>query len=197
MIYKLDLPKPSEQLIEMIQYHAQQSTINKDTVHWHQQIQNDENINCAYGDFFAKPDVTALAIKEFQPYFNKELGPLIAVITNPDKSRPASYPPHTDRVRTIAINYYIDLGGDNVETVLYSNYVSPDEKFGGKVLPYREAIVDKKYKFSTGEWYAMNSRQYHSVENIETTRCILTLSILATDFSYLTNLVSCTGIEPV
>lgn len=196
MIYKLDLPKPSEKLINSVMQYTKQSKVNLDTLKWHQSIQN-SNVNCAYGDFFTKPDVTALCRKEFQPYFTKLIFPTIGVITNTDKNRHASYPPHTDRARSIGINYYIDMGGENVQTVFYNKCDPPEEKTGGNVLPYETLSVDTQFKFLPNTWYAINTKQYHSVENIETTRCILSLSILDTDFSCLTNLVSSTRIEPV
>jgi hypothetical protein len=193
MIYMLDLPKPSKDLIDIAIHYAKKTEINMDTLRWHQSLQN-ESVNCAYGNFFINPEISELAIKEFQPFFKKPIKPIIGAIINTARDKPASYTPHTDRVRSIGINYYVESGGDNVQTVFYTKFRELNDP-GGKVLPYEGLTIDCQYKFSTDTWYAMNSTQYHSVENIETIRYIIGLSLHDTEFSELINLVPNTKVE--
>ena len=179
MIYTIQLPKPSDTLINLIKSIALARPINVESKKWHDSLQYNR-INCGAGDFFSNNIVTALSKKEFQSFFKREIHPTIGVIHNVDTSTTASYPPHTDRVRTLSINYYIELGGDNVTTVFYDKQDPINDLAGGNVLPYNEVVEQTKYMFDTNTWYLLNSRKFHSVENIKTSRIVFGLSFLHT-----------------
>jgi len=176
MIYNLNLPKPSNELIKLVTSVATNRPVNYESKRWHQTIQ-DTNVNCAAGEFFGDADVAALAKKELAPYINIDFSPAIGIIRNVESNGPACYPPHTDRVRTVAINYYIKSGGSNVKTFFYDQCNS--EK--GHVLPYSQLRKVDECCFDTDSWYVFDTTQYHSVENIESERIILTLSIKNTE----------------
>ena len=179
MIYTLQLPKPSDQLIKLIKLIALNRPINIESKKWHDDLQNNK-INCGAGDFFSDKIITDFTKKEFQHIFKKEIYPTIGIIHNLNSNNTASYPPHTDRVRTLSINYYIDLGGDNVSTIFYDKQDPTDDQVGGHVLPYNEVKAQSKYIFDTDTWYLLNSRKFHSVENIKTSRIVFGISFLNT-----------------
>ena len=196
MIYTLQLPKPSDDLINLVKSIALDRPINVSSRNWHSSIQGPD-INCAAGDFFSNDNITLMAKEEFQSLFNKRINATIGVIHNVNPLALASYPPHTDRVRTTSINFYIDLGGDNVSTVFYDRQDLISDTVGGNVLPYKEVSAQQEYFFKANTWYLMNSRNFHSVENIKTTRIIFGLSFLNTSVEELIKgLAESVGFEP-
>ena len=175
MIYVLQLPKPSDKLINLVKSVALSRPINVSSKNWHSSIQG-PNINCAAGDFFSDDNINILAKQEFQSLFKHNITATIGVIHNTNLLALASYPPHSDRVRTASINFYIELGGSNVKTIFYDKHDLVNDTVGGNVLPYKEVSAQQEYFFETDNWYLLNSRNFHSVENIETTRIIFGLS---------------------
>ena len=175
MIYTLQLPKPSNDLINLIKSIALDRPVNIISRNWHSSIQG-PNINCAAGDFFSDKKISSLAIQEFQPLFKYSIHATIGIIHNTNPLKSASYPPHTDKVRTASINFYIELGGNNVKTIFYDKKDLESEET--KILPYKDVSAQQEYVFDTDTWYLLNSRNFHSVENINTTRIIFGLSFI-------------------
>lgn len=198
MIYTLQLPKPSDNLINLVKSIALARPVNIRSSNWHSSIQG-PNINCAAGDFFSDKRVTLLAVQEFQPLFKHSIYAIIGVIHNINPISLASYPPHTDKVRTASINFYIELGGNNVKTIFYDKESVTD--IAGKnvdVLPYKDVSAQQEYLFDTDTWYLLNSRNFHSVENIKTTRIILGISFMDIGIEELVkSLAESIGIEPM
>jgi hypothetical protein len=176
MITEINLPKPSEKLINLIKQVAAERPTNFAGQASHVAIQN-PNINCAAGDFFDNPEVTKLTLSEYQRYFYNNITPLVGVLRNTNPDRPASYAPHSDRVRNVGINFYIDLGGENVSTVFYDKHDPADDLVGGHNARYEDLNKVSESVCNTEGWYVFDTRQYHSVENIETSRIMLTISL--------------------
>jgi len=171
MFNKLRLPKPSEQLVSLIRTLATARPIDDAVLAWHK-TQQPKDINCAAGDFFSDPSLAELALIEYKDFFNVEVYPIIGIMQNTEKT-PASYPPHSDKLRNVGINYYIELGGDDVPTVFYDKIDPISDKVGGHVLSYAVLpTITNQIVFKKNEWYMLPSRQYHSVENIETMRIV-------------------------
>jgi hypothetical protein len=176
MFTKLNLPKPSEQLSKIVLDIANSQPINHSMIDWHNKQQTSE-FNIVSGDFVYRPDLGERFMLEYSSV-NIPMSPLVGILRNTkDPSNLACYPIHCDRVRTIAINYYIDLGGSNVETSFYNEYNDPSDIVGGYVLPYSKHKPISKYQTDKDTWYFFNTKQYHSVENIETTRIILSCTM--------------------
>ncbi len=134
-------------------------------------------INCAAGDFFLDEQVTDLGRRQFQQYFPYKLFPGIGLIKNTSPDTLASYCPHTDKVRTVCINYYIEAGGQNVTTVFYDKEDLIDDLVGSHMAAYKDLNKIKEQYFNENIWYMFGTRRFHSVENIEGVRIILTLSL--------------------
>ena len=196
-IYTLRLPKPSDQLIDLVRTTALNRPTALESKKWHDSIQP-ETVNNVAGEFFqAEGKLAKLIVEEFQPLFKIRIIPTIGILRNTSLLHSGSYAPHTDKVRTLGVNYYIDLGGNNVSTIFYDKHAPDDDTIGGNVLSYSQVNVKTTYTFEVGPWYLLTSRRYHSVENIKTERIILGLSFINVNAATLIKcLVPTVGIEP-
>lgn len=176
MLYsKFDLPKPSDTLIELIKQAVADRPPALEAQRWHR-TQQPSDINPVAGEFFYDEAVGNQCRLEYQQYFSEPILPSIGVLKN-TTDVPACYPAHSDRVRIIHVNYYVDLGGDDVTTVFYDKVDPVDDEAGGYVLSHSDLPkVTGSIKFKSNQWYLFNSRNYHSVENITGTRYILGFS---------------------
>ena len=184
MFYKLFLPQPSQNLIDKVRERALLEPINYSSAKWHKEFQGG-TINCASGTFFTDETITKLVRLEFQKYFKKEIYPIIGILKNIDPLSSSAYPPHIDRSRSMAINYYIESGGDEVETVFYK-FKDPHRTFGEiKVAKYADIIPLTKVQFNSNTWYALDVTKIHSVENITAMRLMLALSFSKENINHL------------
>ena len=92
--------------------------------------------------------------------------------------------PHLDLRRRYALNYMLDLGGDNVRTVFYKEKGHPIERLHaagpeGKSYwaDYADLEVIDDVVLSTGVWVVLNAKVLHSVENMQGYRAMLTISV--------------------
>lgn len=94
-----------------------------------------------------------------------------------EKEHYYNIPPHSHTVRTLAINFYIDLGGSQARTYFYNrvnNTGDPIEKYGNWYL--REDVKPLSYFVADyNNWYVFPTWMPHSVENINSTRILLTI----------------------
>ena len=182
MLYKLNLPKPTIELETIAMDIAKSYTINYDSIEWHKKIQK-ENTNIVFGIFKNRDDLITQTRSEYQKFFTHKIYPTIGLLENINKndSHTGCYPPHSDRLRHVVLNYYVELGGENVVTTFYDKYDDPTDKVGGYVVKYGDLNIMNQYITKKGTWYNFNSRQYHSVENIEDRRIILSIAV-DTDF---------------
>ena len=71
---------------------------------------------------------------------------------------PSLYPKHRDDVRLSGVNYYLELGGDDVIT----NFYLPDSV---------------SFKAEKNRWYIFNACKEHEVLNISSTRIVLGMDL--------------------
>jgi hypothetical protein len=182
MIIIKNLPKPSESLISRSKELMETAPLELHLKSVHDSIQN-FTVNSISRQFVVDDEILNNLIDlEYQKYFKHKIVPSLAIIKNVE-DRIACWPPHSDRTRICALHFYIEEGGENVQTVFYDkldNYKSGPGT--GKIFPYKNLIIDKVYHATMNEWQAFNVRQVHSIENIETTRLILNLSFLDINF---------------
>lgn len=187
MLRHISLPKPSDTLTNLVKRHATIAPINHSSLSWHSTVQN-HKVNCVEGSFFKVPEVYSMAKDEYQQYFKVEITPIVGRLINTNPTSTASYPPHIDKSRSTAINFYIDEGGDNVETVFYQPYNSLNN-YPGKVLTYDDVQPIARYVLPKHAWYALDVRKFHSVENIKTIRIMLALSFYDVEFKNIDNIL--------
>ena len=178
MFTEINLPKPSQKLVDLIKTVVAERPTNFGGKAVHDAVQEAHRNNAA-GEFFTTKEIAELALSEYQSYFYNNVIPMIGLLRNTRTDMPAAYAPHSDRIRNVAINFYIDLGGSNVSTVFYDKCDPEDDLVGGYNAKYEDLTKAGEYFCNDSTWYVFNSRQYHSVENIETTRVMLSLSLIS------------------
>lgn len=168
MIYQLNLPQPSVELVAEITKIVNNTKLSADGKQWLDQQNSIDN--SAEHLFFTNDVVDRLVDQEFGNFFYQPIVALIGVMKN-THSECAKQPPHIDRGRALAINYYIELGGDQVETTFY-NITEEVNLAKSMNFTYQEVQNQKigSVIFNERSWYAFNVCQCHSVENIKTTR---------------------------
>lgn len=130
---------------------------------------HDNTVNSVNHNYVTTPELDEDIKELYGSYFNEPIVSMIGVQRNVT-NKLACTPVHCDRARSVAINYYIDLGGDSVETCFYDYKRSDDSPITATNLRYNQVRRLETYEFEKDVWYAFNVQQSHSVENIETTR---------------------------
>jgi len=177
MITLLDLPQPSNQLKDLILSVANSAPLELDLKKKHDTIQNFTKNSVSRKFIEDNEELNSLACQEFAPLFEEKILPAVGIVKNITGDKFACWPPHSDRVRIFALNYYLQEGGENVETVTYKYLDNHNAGIGtGRIYKYDELEEDERFRLKMESWYALSVRQAHSVENIETTRIIFTLS---------------------
>ena len=93
--------------------------------------------------------------------------------------------PHIDTKRKYLLSYYIELGGSNVRTVWYKEKGQTVDRthslgpsgVGYWVENYKDLEEIDSVNMQTGIWYLMNPKIIHSVENIESNRTFIAVSL--------------------
>ena len=90
----------------------------------------------------------------------------------------SSIAPHIDEIRQYALNYLLDTGGD-VELLFYELKNPEDEKWvhPQMFIPYEKLEVKEVNKVPVDVWHTLPTNKIHSVENIDSTRRRISLSI--------------------
>lgn len=89
--------------------------------------------------------------------------------------------PHIDEMRSFAYNYVIDTGGET-STCFWTpkTEFSHLKAYAQTVFPYDRLDLLEEVKIERGRWHRLDTRQIHSVENLDPAkkRISLSLSIL-------------------
>jgi hypothetical protein len=174
-VAKLNLPPVEPELaVELISY-LKQVPLDLDKKRWLDEFHN-HSINSAAHNFFFAPDHWQTRIKNlYQSYFDHEITVAFGIMKNV-QDQPACLPPHSDRARGLAINYYLELGGSSVTTLIYDKVISTNLDQATNMLydDIGPALDQQQFDCT---WYAYNVNQVHSVENILNERYILILML--------------------
>jgi hypothetical protein len=95
-----------------------------------------------------------------------------------------SLAPHVDASRNFVIQYLLDLGGDNVETVWYrekeKDILRPDLRSNfdpeKTINNYSQVEEIDRTRFPSNQWVCLNANILHSVENVERPRIAIQIS---------------------
>ena len=98
---------------------------------------------------------------------------------------PSVTPPHCDRNRRVAINYLLNLGGDDVVTTFYHQTRKTNDLSRGENLLYQHVTELETHRIPSKQWHAFDPQRYHSVENITERRYYVSL-IPTYNFPYQT-----------
>jgi hypothetical protein len=172
-IYQLDLPTPNQQLLELVNKFVSTVELDSSSKEWLDQFHHNK-INSALHRFATDQEITDSIKDQYSKFFpDFEFRSIIGIMKSANGS-PACQPPHIDRRRALAINYYIDLGGDQVTTSFYdfNDEVHPDASSNFQYTDFKKL---GHCVFEKNQWYAYNVSQCHSVENITGTRYFLSI----------------------
>jgi hypothetical protein len=179
-----NLPHPNPEILKFILRYMNEAK-NKFEIDYQSTLteiyQNKENI--ILGANIRNETVTAMVQEQYQKYFDCPISSCFDyfINTNPEQGV-ACLPPHVHHVRTLALNYFFDIGGTDVRTCFYSRKIVdlfPKEKWGGYLS--REDVTPYKYMITeNNKWYAHPILVPHSVENVLTSRIFLAIQFVPT-----------------
>ena len=173
-VIQIDLPDPSTHLLKIVQEYADSYLCDPDKKRWLDEFY-DNKINSVLHHFDSPEFLTELIREEFQHIFPKhKIGGMLGIMKN-IKNIPACLPPHCDRSRAVGLNYFITLGGNNVQTVFYDR-VEPIVGVATNLL-YSDVTPIEQHVFEKS-WYCYNVNRCHSVENIESTRLFIAIRLV-------------------
>jgi hypothetical protein len=177
MITELCIPKPSPELLQNVYRVAEAAELELPLKAMHDKIQNYTRNSVSRKFIENDAEIARLAAIEYAPLFDEKIIPAVGIVKNIQTEKYACWPPHADRVRIFALNFYVEPGGENVRTIMYDRhsnfYPGPGT---GEIYQYESLKVEAEFQLKNREWYALSVRQAHSVEDIESTRIIFTLS---------------------
>lgn len=180
---ELNLPVPSNNLLNYIKNFSLIFPINEINISRKEKFEDyNFNLNIAMASHPTTDILHELVANEYGTFFslhNTEFKVNCLLMQNYGTEL-CCVPPHTDIGRTVAINYVIVNGGTDVETTFYNQY-SDDP--AGVTASYANLEKVNGYKLNDHKWYSFDARQYHSVDKIQDTRLVLSISIW--DHSFL------------
>jgi len=185
MISLLNLPKPSDNLMSMIVSHLDTLQFSNGSKKYYDLTQ-DGKVNCSEGQIFECPStITKQMYREFYPHIRMKFLPTVGIFKNTDPTKLAYLPPHIDATRKLVLNYVISEGGKNTLTSMYKmNCSKPTLPRDIQMISYENLDLSFSVKTLKNNWYATDVQNYHSVDNIETQRIILTISFNDINYSY-------------
>lgn len=171
---RLNLPGPSSDLLA-----ALSSTIDQELPNYTPGY-NYLRPNVADGAYFGK-DVIDVGKKEYQHLFDEDIN-IFAMMIRPEPWVVTStdyitsyYRPHSDAHRKLGLNYILESGGEHVTTTMYTKVDNSDSQLAS-VCDYEDVTPLRSYKLQENVWYGLEANRYHSVDNIQTPRLLLTIS---------------------
>jgi hypothetical protein len=173
VIYELNLPQPTAQLEQALRKFAATIKTDPDDKPWLEASQEQE-VNGVDAAFVRAETLEPLVREQYGQFFpDTDIMALVGIMRNLE-SHPACLPPHVDQTRALAINYYIDLGGDHVTTSFYDRVeqVSVDRAYNFR---YKDLNKVGEFCFAANKWYAFSTDRGHSVEGIETQRLMFAI----------------------
>jgi hypothetical protein len=86
--------------------------------------------------------------------------------------------PHIDEMRSFAYNYVIERGGDT-STCFWKPKpeYSHLKAYAQTVFPYNRLDLIEEIKIEKGRWHRLDTRQIHSVENLDPSKKRISLSL--------------------
>jgi len=170
-IVELLLPPLPSEIKTKVRLISNKLAHNDDSREWVDKFHN-YTVNSVNHAYIWSPELDDYISDVYQQYFNEPIKSMIGIQRNVNSDLGCT-PPHCDRARNIAINYYIDLGGENVLTNLYNNLKNTEDLTSSVNFKYEEVELIESNKLAKDTWYGFNVQQCHSVENIETLRIFL------------------------
>lgn len=141
------------------------------------------NLNSAFVYAVFNQEIHDKFMEQYKDIFNGyDVKLYLAVFKNinPENGL-AFFQAHTDTKRDIVLNFVIDAGGSNVLTNFY-NSTKPIVERDLLGLD-SDLVLEKTVKFNQDTWVVMDTSIFHSVDNIEGTRLVLSVQINDLDYA--------------
>lgn len=172
---KLNLPEPSSELLTALSAMMDQELP--------EYVPGYEYLRPGVADgFYFISSVSDIGKKQFQPLFDEDIhlfGMMIIPypwnLTEGTEYVSSYYRPHCDANRTFGLNYILNSGGDNVTTTMYAE-VDDSKSMKAKVCEYEDVTSIRSYLLQEKIWYGLDAMRYHSVDNIQRPRLLLSIS---------------------
>jgi hypothetical protein len=181
---KINLPPPASTIIDFIR-NISVRTNNEENYQksksFHQQ--NNPTKICAGCFYQQEIGLSYLVKNQFQHVFEEDFVVQLLRFRNFSQPETAVYPPHTDVGKLLNLNYVIDTGGNNVQTIFYDKQEEGPNKLLGQIERYENLTPIKHFIANPGEWHAIDVKRFHSLDNIVDTRTILCLGFNSISFS--------------
>jgi len=174
-IYQLNLPHPSADFLRTVEQIVHSTQLDHAGKLWLDQQNNTDN--SAEHLFFNHAQVDQLVQDEFGKFFSMPISGVVGIMKNTSNSM-ANHPPHIDRGRSLAINYYISTGGPTVTTTFYDR-VDQSNLDQSKNFTYAQ-MQDRclgSVQFKAHSWYAYDVCRCHSIEGIIDIRYFISILI--------------------
>lgn len=183
MLKTINLPKLQDDILQFITEMTNTDISRKqyklhgsDGDWWSDHLKSERNMVKTVS--LISPVLTSMLRAQYGSLFkNHILNPFVLISENTNPSSPGYLAPHTDQRSMIAINYCLHRGGDNA---MFSVYNEREENYEVRtvVKDWTDLTILQQYQVKTGDWYSLDTKRFHSVENIETTRIILSMRLM-------------------
>jgi len=180
MHVKLNLPPPSNAVIEQIKAWANSVQFDPSKKQWLEQFHNGAITAPLHLLGVKDKIISEQMILEFQKFFPKHTITSTVCIMKSHDNIPSCLPPHIDRGRALGINYFVELGGDRVETIFY-NFTKQAKDSEASNIPFDQTGGIRTKTVFTQGWHAFAADQCHAVDNLTATRIFTTIRILTSD----------------
>jgi len=171
MLVTLNLPSPKLELLTYVEKKLNDFVFTERKLSWCQQVYGKNNLYADY-EYYTDETIVTLIKNQFQKHFSFSINNVFLILMNSHDRQPRVMPPHTDKLRMTAINFYTRLGGNSTNFILYDKYGLNDIN-NSDLLRYDQLRVQSKHNLKEETWYGFNSKQFHSIENVTSKRlCI-------------------------
>jgi len=155
---KIDLPYLGDEFLNKLRTLSNQVAKDEDSLRRRfRSCAKHKTKNIVAQDYYYLNDDKQYLDSIYKPILKEDIVYYIVVLRN-ISGEPSVFARHNDEVRQAGINYYIDLGGDNVITKFYN----PDP-------------VD--YVAESNTWYLFNGSVEHEVIGVTSTRLIFGMDL--------------------
>lgn len=178
-VRKLDLPAPSLEIIKAFKNWEKNVELLDSSRAWLNEFHNNTT-NSVLHWFGVIPELDTCLQSQYQKYFNTKIVAAGGIMQSWNNSV-SCLPPHSDRGRKLAINWYFDLGGE-VDTVFYHELSATTETATNYC--YAEVRELERHRFTNDSWYAYEVNRCHSVEGITSRRTFLSIVLIENPRTY-------------